>query len=240
MSRKNFKIDENGNKKQITTEGNIRDAKTDVNKTLQEAQNQHIINQYNKYMSLIESGEAIEGSRYLVRGAKLKCSCGSHCRKLNLPLCHGVYVSGKAMINEEDCLVGDDKNITTFGVCESKGHPDKTPFWLKAVGLLTPFAGLLIVNDERKKIILEKEDGTNVRGYACTPCIVSNWQDVHLTQRIARNDTDGTNWEDRLAAVTEDSFLVCAYGGLIEPVTSGQEEELDEKKPRRGGNGHRH
>lgn len=72
-------------------------------------------------------------------------------------------------------------------------------------------------------------------GYVCTPCIISNWQDTHPTQRIARNYTEGIKLEDQLAAVTEDSFLVCAYGDLIEPVTSGQEEE----RPRRGGGGGR-
>lgn len=38
-----------------------------------------------------------------------------------------------------------------------------------------------------------------------------------------------TSWmreQDKLSAVTTDSFLVCAYGGLIEPLSSGQEEGL--------------
>ena len=29
---------------------------------------------------------------------------------------------------------------------------------------------------------------------------------------------------DKLSALTQRSFLVCAYGGLIEPISSGQEE----------------
>jgi len=30
---------------------------------------------------------------------------------------------------------------------------------------------------------------------------------------------------DKLSALTQRAFLVCAYGGLIEPISSGQEEE---------------
>ena len=81
-----------------------------------------------------------------------------------------------------------------------------------------------------------------MKGFACTPCIVSGWLDVHEAQRIARNNTDGKKLSDRLAAVTEDSFLVCAYGGLIEPVTSGQEGKAntrtEEEGAGRNGGGH--
>ena len=34
-----------------------------------------------------------------------------------------------------------------------------------------------------------------------------------------------TSEGDKLSALTQRSFLVCAYGGLIEPISSGQEEE---------------
>lgn len=238
MWQKNF---EDG--KQITVKGDIKRAKQDVDEVLVEAQWQHYVNQYEQYKSVIEAGEKIEGSRYLVRGAKLKCSCGSHWRRLNLRQCHGVYVSGKAMINEEDCVCmnGKEGNIASFGVCSSEGHPDKMPFWLKIAALtVAPGIGIpLNIWDERKKILLKSDDGnSNVRGYACTPCIISNWQDTHPTQRIARNYTEGIKLEDQIAAVTEDSFLVCAYGGLIEPITSGQEDE-DELRLRRGGGGGR-
>ena len=35
---------------------------------------------------------------------------------------------------------------------------------------------------------------------------------------------DATSERDKLSALTQRSFLVCAYGGLIEPISSGQEE----------------
>ena len=81
-----------------------------------------------------------------------------------------------------------------------------------------------INTDDAEKIILKTEDGQNVKGYPCTPCIVGTWKDAYETEKIVRNHTDGTDEGDRLCALTQRSFLVCAYGGLIEPVTSGQEE----------------
>lgn len=179
----------------------------------------------NQIVKTFNQEDGVSESHYLVRGAKLQCTCGSHKRKLNLPLCHGVYVAGKPLVNAEDCLVGDNQNITTFGVCSSEGNPDKPSLVEKAMLIGSGLGGLLLLHSVRKKVLLQKEDGTNVRGYACTPCIVGGWLDAHMTQQIARNNTDGTNPEDRIPALTEYSFLVCAYGGLIEPVTSGQEEE---------------
>ena len=44
------------------------------------------------------------------------------------------------------------------------------------------------------------------------------------TGKILRNNADATSEGDKLSALTQRSFLVCAYGGLIEPISSGQEE----------------
>ena len=41
--------------------------------------------------------------KFLVRGAKLRCSCGSHGRCLNLPKSHGVYYNGAPLVFESDC-----------------------------------------------------------------------------------------------------------------------------------------
>lgn len=222
-------LDANGN--QITNEGSIKDAKENVNKTVEEAQEKHdkIIQELLDSLEL-EEGQTIEFP-YLVRGARLCCSCGTHKRKLNLPLCHGVYVAGKPMIQEEDCQTGDDQNIAAFGICQSEGHPLKNPWWVKLGSILINGVAAHVQWEESNKIILQTEDGKNVKGYACTPCIVGTWKDVHETQKIARNDTDGTAECDRLSAVTLESFLVCAYGGLIQPLESGQDEEPDEGRP---------
>ena len=79
----------------------------------------------------LEKGEEIQFP-YLVRGAELYCSCGTHKRKLNLPTCHGVYTNGKPMMHEEDCEVGDDKNIPSFGICQSEENPVNKSWFAKA------------------------------------------------------------------------------------------------------------
>ena len=80
------------------------------------------------------------------------------------------------------------------------------------------------LDDDAEKIILQTEDGQNVKGYPCTPCIVGTWKDVYDSEKILRNNADATSEGDKLSALTQRSFLVCAYGGLIEPISSGQEE----------------
>ncbi|MCL2611350.1 MAG: DUF4280 domain-containing protein [Defluviitaleaceae bacterium] len=52
---------------------------------------------------------------YVVRGACLECSQGSHPRKLNLPKCHGVYITGHPMIHKYDSV--PIENISPFGMC---------------------------------------------------------------------------------------------------------------------------
>lgn len=57
-----------------------------------------------------------DGVYYIVRGAKMKCSKGTHKRKINLPLGHGVYVNGYPMMNKKDNEA--EKNIKYFGICK--------------------------------------------------------------------------------------------------------------------------
>lgn len=250
---------------QITLAGDIAAAKGDVRKTEKEVEKLHREGSLaredaarcegqespSNEMAFVTVDAVLEGLRavgveqelaagkpYLVMGARLYCSCGSHVRRLNLPLDHGVYIRGLPMIHEEDCLVGDGKNITTFGVCCSEGHPAWEPLWKEALEKSTRGAVCVSLSQTifgkpadtafkdtvDHKILLQREDGKNVRGYPCTPCIVGCWRDVNRTQKIVRNGTDGMREQDKLSAVTTDSFLVCAYGGLIEPLSSGQEE----------------
>lgn len=53
---------------------------------------------------------------YIVRGAKMRCSNGTHPRQINLPTSHGSYVKGKPVMNKGDNVV--DKNISYFGICK--------------------------------------------------------------------------------------------------------------------------
>lgn len=92
---------------------------------------------------------AEENKYYVVRGAKMKCKCGSHKRKINLPVSHGSYVDEKPMMNEDDnkAVV----NVTYFGVCKSGSNPSSQ-----------------IVN-------LVGEDGATITGKLCCPKIIGKW-----------------------------------------------------------------
>jgi len=57
-----------------------------------------------------------DGVYYIVRGAKMKCTKGTHKRKINLPLGHGAYVNEYPMMNKKD--KDADKNIKYFGICK--------------------------------------------------------------------------------------------------------------------------
>lgn len=39
--------------------------------------------------------------------------------------------------------------------------------------------------DDAEKIILKTEDGQNVKGYPCTPCIVGTWKDAYETEKLS-------------------------------------------------------
>ena len=137
---------------------------------------------------------------YVVRGARLHCEFGSHRRRLNLPRCHGVYVLQKPQIHQMDCVSGVEGaniNITSFGICSS---PDKS-------------------DGENIRLVCEAAaDGTpseeTISGIRCIPKIVGHWESTQEDAKIGA--------EQQPAVITK-SFLVCAYGGLIEIVTSGQE-----------------
>lgn len=165
----------------------------------------------------IVQNSLFENPEYLVRGAKLRCTCGSHARLLNLPLCHGVYHIGHPTIHQKDAKVGDDENITSFGVCSSSLHPQEKLFG-ENITLI-------------KEKVNEDEPDENVKGAPCTPIIVDvEWKNPEWETLIADNfSTDGS--DENIDPVnrtyypipTTDSFLVCKYSGLIQPVSSGQE-----------------
>ncbi|MCL1924629.1 MAG: DUF4280 domain-containing protein [Defluviitaleaceae bacterium] len=164
-----------------------------------------------------EEDELFIQEEYLVRGADLFCTYGSHTRKLNLPKCHGVYITDAPVIHELDCV--PIENISSFGVCSAAGITNVNP---------TPPNVLLektIYNEYGEAVGTE-----NVRGRACTPQIASTWLNTYDDTRIVDNGRH--NPSDRLQdepegypAVTTESFIVCACGGIIQPITSGQNRE---------------
>ncbi len=155
-----------------------------------------------EYLRLHNDGK--KNNEYLVRGAELQCTGGTHTRKLNLSPCHGVYVKGHPLVHELDCLPGDGENITWFGICNKEGL-------------------------ETESIIITRDDGEKVHGLKCHPEIVGIWIDSYDGTKIVDN---GNKMEDDAEnpvgcnTLTVGSFLVCKHGGIISPVNSGQHREV--------------
>lgn len=149
-----------------------------------------------------------KNNEYLVRGAQLWCDCGSNRRKLNLNVCHGVYINGHAVVHELDCIQGDEENITWFGAC-NKDELDT------------------------EKILAVGDDGKKHPGKKCKPHIIGVWLDSYDGTTIVDN---GNKMEDDpdnpvgCKTLTVGSFLVCKYGGIISPISSGQEREIKENE----------
>ncbi|RDY32219.1 DUF4280 domain-containing protein [Lachnotalea glycerini] len=137
-------------------------------------------------------------AEYLVRGALLSCQCGSHPRRLNLPKCHGIYYGEHPMMGEMDCII--EENISYFGVCSSSTPPAN--------------AETITLAAYSENV----ESGEVVEGFICCPNIIGTWRNPHDTSQISKGE----------AAITTDSYLICSCGGLIQPMTSGQEYEEDE------------
>ena len=117
---------------------------------------------------------AEEQQEYLVRGAMMRCSCGSHYRRLNLPMCHGIYTNDRPMMNDNDSLPGDEFNIPTFGVCSSGSNQSGGSISLK--------------KDAKRDVYGKKTEDQNgvVQGIPCSPIIASNWLNTHELGRIWR------------------------------------------------------
>lgn len=156
---------------------------------------------------------------YLVRGATLVCRNGSHKRRVNLPKCHGVYIGNHPLLHELECIPGDGCNITMFGVCEPTGGE-------------TLESETVAFN----KTAENSKDGSTgvVTGKMCVPVIIGTWQDTYSKTRVVDNGLKNPGDRAKVwmkdespveeATVTSESFLVCKYGGLIEPINSGQNE----------------
>lgn len=174
----------------LTMEVTLNRENFDINDFLKELNKNFFWNKGKKEIEKkINTKEIKQNPKYLVRGAILKCDKGSHMRRVDLRLCHGVYFKKGPVLHIEDCEVGEEKNIKCFGKCS--------------------------------KTI-----------YTCEPDILENWLMPHNYTYIVRNDIEITPYklEDLLKALTENSFLVCAKGGLIEPISSGQEYYEENEK----------
>lgn len=109
---------------------------------------------------------------YVTRGALLKCQCGSHCRRLNLAMSHGIYANKKAMVHEDNCNPINGENISWFGVCQSPYNKTKG-------------ASILLEVDKT----LDPNATGNIRGTPCIPRIVGAWRDTHTQLKIKDDAT---------------------------------------------------
>ena len=135
----------------------------------------------------------------------------SHCKKLNLPRCHGVYARKQPMAHKNDCIGGPAPmiNVPSFGICSCPTNPCTTKITLpreahrNADGSFSgaPPTGVAV-------------------GAPCIPVIVQNWNNAHSKMLIGKEGEP---------ALLTNSTLTCLYGGLIDIWRSGQEDgELDQ------------
>lgn len=161
-----------------------------------------------------------ENTRYLVRGAVLRCTMGSHPRQLNMPKSHGTFIKDneKAFANKNDCIgeydsmsiseiQGNPKesntpieecNIRMFGICKSGSNPS--------------------TKDDVKFACFDSEGNeteTPASGKQCYVQIDGPWEEANDTVII--KDENGH-------AITVDSRLKCKFGGIIYVADHGQEK----------------
>ena len=99
----------------VTRAGNAKKSSEELNGISESAQEQHEMELQALFDQLeLEEGEEVQFP-YLVRGAELYCNCGTHKRRLNLPICHGVYTNGKPMPKRRES--GEQ-----IMVCQSRGQ----------------------------------------------------------------------------------------------------------------------
>lgn len=72
----------------------------------------------------------------VVKGAKLKCTCGDAESVLDIPRDHGVFINNTAQANAMDCVPME--NVKPFGKCSSLANPTVAAATAAAQGTLQP------------------------------------------------------------------------------------------------------
>lgn len=139
---------------------------------------------------------------FVVRGATIYCTCGSHIRKLDMPVSHGSFIRDKAMMNKMDCKVGINQNIPPFGACFSQ-EKDGIDIVIEDAKDLVPFT------DEEGNPI---EIPLPIEGKLCEPKLAEAWSDAQEETLV-----------DGEPALAVNSTITCTYGGVIGFMDAGQE-----------------
>jgi len=138
---------------------------------------------------------------YVVRGARIYCTYGTHIRRLDMPVGHGAYIREIPMMHELDCEVGLDKNIAPFGACRSPASTNVD----------------IIIEDAEDAMPIQDENGNNVmppmplEGKLCEPEPGDKWLD-------AQDDT----LVDGVPAITVNCTIACRLDGIIGFMDDGQ------------------
>ena len=171
------------------------------------------LNNDDEYLKEIEQNYEREygvpqSTSIVVRGALLQCSCGTHCRRLNLEQSNGEYANDDThhpLMHDHNCIdTGAYPNITYYGVCKSETPPENA-----SDITLEPY----IWPDGTKT------SESKITGKKCIPEILGKyWLNPNKEDKIKDLD-DGKEY----ACITTGSYLVCRNGGIIQIMESGQE-----------------
>lgn len=138
---------------------------------------------------------------YVVRGALLRCSCGTHKRRLDLRKDHGMVFTDEdgnmfPMATTADCLLETEDeanaNIKYFGICKNTLNPPTTD-----------------------NIYLVGENGEGrIKGPKCDLSIdkEKGWQRIKEDAKLNESNL-----------LTMDSILICRRCALVEIETNGME-----------------
>lgn len=167
---------------------------------------------------------------YLTRGALLMCTCGTHPRRLNLGEDHGMELKNESgthcpFINEYDCVFGEGEkeNIPPFGICKA----DTPPNLFQRMSSKPDYMNIRRKEGDLKASV-HSDNKDNVSGYLCDGLIITKtWQNVKEDSFLKNGDSHDLSGTYCSAIdpkmPTMESYLVCRRGGIIIPLTSGQE-----------------
>lgn len=117
--------------------------------------------------------DTAEEFSYAVVGAILSCSFGDSESKLKMPMCHGVYLKGKAQTNIMDFV--PMVNIMPFGLCSSLANPSVASATAANYGVLTPMPCTPVVtmpwiNGKDNKLIAKYPALLSISTNSCIYC----------------------------------------------------------------------
>ncbi len=140
--------------------------------------------------------------KYIVFGAKTKCSMGLRESQLVLDADHGIFIRGKAQfhVKDKEGII----NVIPFGGCKSASNPDTAKEMAMRGFTAAPlsFSGTFCMPS-----LL-----TGCAG-KCTPLITAaEWED----------GSEFTDIDDEKALLGR-CTLACAYGGIIQITDAGQD-----------------